>query len=325
MIVRRTLLTAAAIGLAGIVPRLAPAQAQGYPAKPIRLILPYTAGSPNDAVARVFAPFLSEELGQPVVIDNRPGGGTTVGVNAVMQAELDGATLLFSNSPSHLIAPLINDTFVHDPLKDFVPIATVGASSNVVVIGTQVPATTVQGFVAYAKAHPGKLNFGYGQGTQPQLVGELFKMEAGIDIVNVPYKGGMQAVTDMMGGHIHINIGAAATLLPLHRAGKVRMIGYTGAKRSPLMPDIPTMAESGYPSVVSTTYYGLLGRAGLPAAIVERLNAATAAVLKKPELQAALARIQFEPVTMSPGEMAALFAEESKRWSAVVKATDFGK
>jgi tripartite-type tricarboxylate transporter receptor subunit TctC len=260
-----------------------------------------------------------------VVIDNRPGGGTTVGVNAVMQAEPDGTTLLFFNSPSHLIAPLINDTFVHDPLKDFVPIATVGASSNVVVIGAQVPATTVQEFVAYAKANPGKLNFGYGQGTQPQLVGELFKMAAGIDIVNVPYKGGMQAVTDMMGGHIHLNIGAAATLLPLHRAGKLRMIGYTGAKRSPQMPDIPTMAESGYPSVISTTYYGLLGRAGLPAAIVERLNAATAEALKKPELQAGLARIQFEPVTMSSSEMAALFAEESKRWSAVVKATDFGK
>jgi len=325
MLARRILLTAAAtIGLAAAAPGLAQAQT-AYPTKPIRLILAYTAGSPNDAVARVFAPFLSAELGQPVVVENRPGGGTTVGVNAVMQADLDGTTLLFSNSPSHLIAPLINDTFVHDPLKDFVPIATVGASSNVVVISTQVPAKTVQEFVAYAKANPGKLNFGYGQGTQPQLVGELFKMAAGIDIVNVPYKGGMQAVTDMLGGHIHINIGAAATLLPLHRAGKIRMIGYTGAKRSPQMPDIPTMVESGYPSVISTTYYGLLGRAGLPAEIVERLNAATAQALKKPELQAALAAIQFEPVTMSSTEMAALFAAESKRWSAVVKTTDFGR
>jgi len=325
MLARRILLTAAAtLGLAAAAPGLAQAQTP-YPTKPVRLILAYTAGSPNDAVARVFAPFLSAELGQPVVVENRPGGGTTVGVNAVMQADLDGTTLLFSNSPSHLIAPLINDTFVHDPLKDFVPIATVGASSNVVVISTQVPAKTVQEFVAYAKANPGKLNFGYGQGTQPQLVGELFKMAAGIDIVNVPYKGGMQAVTDMLGGHIHINIGAAATLLPLHRAGKIRMIGYTGAKRSPQMPDIPTMVESGYPSVISTTYYGLLGRAGLPAEIVERLNAATAQALKKPELQAALAAIQFEPVTMSSTEMAALFAAESKRWSAVVKATDFGR
>ena len=179
--------------------------------------------------------------------------------------------------------------------------------------------------MAYAKANPGKLNFGFGQGTQPQLVGEMLKMAANIDIVNVPYKGGMQAVTDMLGGHIHINIGAAGTLVPLHESGKIRMIGYTGTKRNAQMPDIPTMIESGYPSVVSTTYYGILGRHDLPADIVNRLNAATAEALKSPELQAGLAKILFEPMTMSPAEMAALFAKESERWGPVVKATGFGK
>ncbi|MGE0034660.1 MAG: Bug family tripartite tricarboxylate transporter substrate binding protein [Xanthobacteraceae bacterium] len=321
MIARRTLLTAVALSCLAA----GAAQAQPYPNKPVRLILPYTAGSPNDAVARLFAPFLSNQLGQPVVIDNRPGGGTTVGVNAVMQAPPDGYTLLFSNSPSHLIAPLINDTFVHDPLKDFVPIALVGASSNVLVIPGDFPAKTVQEFVAYAKANPGKLNFGFGQGTQPQLVGEMFKMAADIDLLNVPYKGGMQAVTDMMGGRIHLNIGAAGTLVPLHEAGKIRMIGYTGTKRNPQLPDIPTMIEAGYPSVVSTTYYGLLGRHDLPAEIVNRLNAATAEALKDPQLQAGLAKIRFAPVTMSSAEMAALFATESARWAPVVKATGFGK
>jgi tripartite-type tricarboxylate transporter receptor subunit TctC len=323
MLSRRSLLTATA--MIGLAAASVPAPAQPYPTQPIRLILPYTAGSPNDVVARLFAPFLSEQLGQPVVVDNRPGGGTTVGVNAVMQADPDGHTLLFSNSPSHLVAPLMNATFAHDPIKDFVTIATVGASSNAIVISKTVPAKTVQEFVAYAKAHPGKLNFGYGQGTQPQLVGELFKSAAGIDIVNVPYKGGRQAVTDMLGGRIDINIGAPATLLPLHRSGKLRMIGYTGTKRSPYLPDIPTMVESGYPSVVSTTYYGLLGRADLPHAIVERLNAATAAALKEPGLLDGLAKIQFEPVTMTSKEMAALFAKESERWSAVVKAANLGK
>ncbi len=326
MIARRTLLTAVAIACVALSCLAAgAAQAQTYPNKPIRLILPYTAGSPNDAVARLFAPFLSAQLGQPVVVDNRPGGGTTVGVNAVMQAAPDGYTLLFSNSPSHQIAPLINDTFVHDPIKDFVPIATVGASSNVIVIASSLPAKTVQEFVAYAKANPGKLNFGFGQGTQPQLVGEMFKMAANIDIVNVPYKGGMQATTDMMGGHIHMNIGAAGTLVPLHESGKIRIVGYTGTKRNPQMPDIPTMIESGYPSVVSTTYYGILGRAGLPADIVNRLNAATAEALKSPDLQAGLANILFAPVTMSPGELAELFRKESERWGPVVKATGFGK
>jgi tripartite-type tricarboxylate transporter receptor subunit TctC len=320
MIARRTLLAAVALSCLSA----SAAQAQTYPNKPIRLILPYTAGSPNDSVARLFAPFLSAQLGQPVVVDNRPGGGTTVGVNAVMQTAPDGYTLLFSNSPSHQIAPLINDTFVHDPIKDFVAIATVGASSNVLIIpGGDFPAKTVQEFVAYAKANPGKLNFGFGQGTQPQLVGEMFKLAANIDIVNVPYKGGMQAVTDMMGGHIQLNIGAAATLVPLHEAGKIRMIGYTGLKRNPQMPDIPTMIEAGYPSVVSTTYYGLLGRAGLPADIVNRLNAATAAALKDPQLQAGLAKILFAPVTMSPAEFAELFRKESERWAPVVKATGF--
>ena len=301
------------------------AQAETYPARPVRLILPYTAGSPNDVVARLFAPFLSAQLGQPVVVDNRPGGGTTVGVNAVMQAPPDGYTLLFSNSPSHQIAPLVNATFLHDPIKDFVAIAPVGASSNVFIIPGDFPAKTVQEFVAYAKAHPGKLNFGYGQGTQPQLVGDLFKMAAKIDIVNVPYKGGMQAVTDMMGGRIQLNVGAAATLVPLHEAGKIRIIGYTGAKRNPQMPDVPTMIEAGYPEVVSTTYYGLLGRHDLPTEIVNRLNAATAEAQKNPQLQAGLAKILFAPVTMSPAEYAELFRKEAARWGPVVKATGFGK
>jgi tripartite-type tricarboxylate transporter receptor subunit TctC len=321
MIARRTLLTAVALSCLAA----GAAYAQNYPDKPIRLILPYTAGSPNDAVARLFAPFLSTQLGQPVVIDNRPGGGTTIGVNAVMQAPPDGYTLLFSNSPSHQIAPLINATFVHDPIKDFVAIAPVGASSNVLLIPSDFPAKTMQEFVAYAKANPGKLNFGFGQGTQPQLVGDLFKMTAKIDLVNVPYKGGMQAVTDMMGGRIQLNIGAAATVIALHQAGKIRIVGYTGTKRNPQMPDIPTMIEAGYPEVVSTTYYGLLGRHDLPADIVNKLNAATAEVQKNPDFRAGLAKLLFDPVTMSPAEYGELFRKEAARWAPVVKATGFGK
>ena len=323
MIVRRAFITTLAAGCvaAGFA---GSALAQSYPNQPVRLILPYTSGSPNDVVARLFAPFLSKELGQPVVVENRPGGGTAVGANAVLQAEPDGYALLFSNSPSHLIAPLITKGFPTEPLKDFKPIATVGASSNGIVIAPDLPAKTVKEFVAHAKANPGKLNFGYGQGTQPQLVGEMFKMAAGIDLANVPYKGGMQAVTDMLGGRIHINIGAPGTLLKLHESGKVRMIGYTGTKRNKGMPDVPTMVESGYPSVVSTTYYGILGRADLPKDIVDKLNKATAEALKAKELQDGLERILFQPVTMTPEEMADLFAKEQARWTKVVKATGFG-
>ena len=309
---------AASLGVA-----VAVAQAQSYPGRPVKLILPYTAGSPNDVLARLVAPHLSARLGQPVVVDNRPGGGTTIGVNAVMTAEPDGYTLLFSNSPSHLVAPAVNTTFSYDPLKDVVPVATVGTSSNVVVIGNHVPASTVQEFVAHAKANPGKLNFGFGQGTLPQLVGEMFKLAAGIDITNVPYKGGAQAITDLMGGRIDLNIGTASTLLPLHRAGKLKMIGYTGATRAADMPDIPTLVESGYPTMISTTYYGMFARADVPADVVSRLNAEVNAIVSSADVRDAMAKIGFEPMPLSPQALAALLAAEAPKWTAIVKATGF--
>jgi tripartite-type tricarboxylate transporter receptor subunit TctC len=318
----RTLLAAAAIFFLA-ASGAGPAQAQFYPNKPIKLILPYTAGSPNDVAARLIAPSLSARLGQPIIVENRAGGGTTIGVNAVMTAEPDGYTLLFSNSPTHLIAPVATTAPSYDPLKDSLLIATVGASSNVIVIANDMPAKTVQEFVAYAKVNPGKLNFGFGQGTLPQLVGEMFKSAAGIDIANVPYKGGAQAIPDLLAGRIHMNIGNASTLLPLHRAGQVRMIAYTGAARSPDMPDIPTMAESGYPSVVSTTYYGIFGRADLPAAIVTKLNAEVSEILKSADVRENIAKIGFEPKALSPRELATLLADETKKWSAIVKATGF--
>jgi tripartite-type tricarboxylate transporter receptor subunit TctC len=298
------------------------AQAQTYPSKTIKLILPYTAGSPNDVIARLVAPHLSVRLGQPVIVENRPGGGTTIGVSAVMSAEPDGYTLLFSNSPTHLIAPVAGAP-TYDPLKDSVLIATVGASSNVIVIANDMPAKTLQEFVAYAKANPGKLNFGFGQGTLPQLVGDMFKSAAGIDIANVPYKGGAQAIPDLLAGRIHMNIGNASTLLPLHRAGQLRMIAYTGAARSPDMPDIPTMAESGYPSMITTTYYGIFGRADLPAAIVNRLNTEVSEILKSAEVRENIGKLGFEPKTLSPQDLSKLLADETTKWTAIVKATGF--
>jgi tripartite-type tricarboxylate transporter receptor subunit TctC len=300
-----------------------PAHAQSYPSRPIRLILPYTAGSPNDVLARLTAPHLTAQLGQPVIVDNRPGGGTSIGVGIVLNADPDGYTLLFSNTLSHLLAPAVNASAAYDPLKEFAPIASVGASSNAIVIANSVPATNVREFVAYAKAHPGALNFGFGQGTLPQLVGEMFKAAAGLDIVSVPYKGGAQAVTDLIGGRVHMNIGAPSTLLPLHRAGKLRMIAYTGTARAPDMADIPTMVESGYPTVVSTTYYGMFGRADLPGEIVTRVNAAISDILKRPDMRDSMAKIGFEPAPMSPPELTTLMAGEASKWIAIAKAVGF--
>ena len=321
MISARMFLAALAVSLAA--GSADPGLAQSYPSRPIRLVLPYTAGSPNDVLARIVAPHLSARLGQSVVVDNRPGGGTTIGVSAVMSADPDGYTLLFSNSPSHLIAPVVNKNRAYDPLKDFVPIATVATSTNVIVIGNHLPATNVREFVAHAKANPGKLNFGFGQGTLPQLVGEMLKAAAGVDITSVPYSGGAQAVTDLLGGRIDMNIGTISTLLPLHRAGKVRMIAYTGTARRPDMPDIPTMIESGYPSVVSTTYYGILGRADLPGEIVAKLNGELNEILALPEVKDSMAKLGFAPQAFTPREMATLFADETEKWIAIVKATGF--
>src|SRR5262249_23419252 len=233
-----------------------------YPTKPIKLILPYTPGSPNDAIARLVGPRLSSRLGQPVVIENRPGGGTVIGTKAVMAAEPDGYTLLFTNTPTHVIAPLISiisksNTF--DPISDFVPIATIGSTFLVMVVAPSVPANSVREFVAYVKANPGKLNFGFGQGTFPHLVGEMFKGETATDITSIPYKGGGQAVTDILGGQIHLNFGTVSTLAPLVRAGKLKALAITGTARSADLPDVPTMIESGFPAVTTVTYYGLAG------------------------------------------------------------------
>jgi tripartite-type tricarboxylate transporter receptor subunit TctC len=314
----------AAIVATGLGPVVAATtHAQPYPNRPIKLVLPYTPGSPNDVMARLVAPHLSARLGQSVVVDNRPGGGTSIGAKAVVSAEPDGYTLLYSNSPTHLIAPLVNKAFTYEPLKDFVPVATVGSSANLIVIAPSVPAKSVAEFVAYAKANPGKLNFGFGQGTQPQLVGEMFKLATGTDIASIPYKGGAHAITDLLGGQIHMNIGTASTLLPLVRDGKLTALAVTSTSRSPDMPDVPTMAESGYPSVTSVSYYGIFGRAGLPAEIIDRLNSEVNESLKIAELRASMMKLGFEPKSGSPHDYAVLLAAEQQRWIPIVKATGF--
>jgi tripartite-type tricarboxylate transporter receptor subunit TctC len=297
--------------------------AQSYPDKPIKLILPYTPGSPNGVLARLVIPHLTARLGQAVVLDPRPGGGTSIGTKAVMGAAPDGYTLLFSNTPTLLIVPVASKAINYDPLTDFTPVAIAGTGSNVMVIEPSLPAKTVQEFVALAKASPGKMNFGYGQGTQPQLIGEMFKLAAGVDVANIPYKGGAQAITDMLGGRIQMNIGTLSTLRPLHLAGKVRAVAVTSTKRSPLLPEIPTMAESGLPAVTSQSHFGIFGPAKLPTAIVKKINDAMNQSVKSPELRAAMEKLGFTPNPVSPQEFAALVASENKKWVPVVKQTGF--
>jgi tripartite-type tricarboxylate transporter receptor subunit TctC len=313
-------LAATAAGLS-VLPRVA--RAQGYPDKFIKLLLPFTAGSPNDVLARLVSPALSSNLGQTVVIENRPGGGTSIGTRAVMSAEPDGYTLLWSNTPSHFIAPVVSKTFTYDPIKDFTPIAAVGSNANVLVIVPSLPAKTLAEFVAYVKANPGQVNFGFGQGTTPHLVGALFKLETETDFSFIPYKGGAPAVADMLGGHIQMNIGTSSTLRPLIRDGRLRALAVTGTTRMAELPEVPTMIESGYPNVTSAITYGILGPAGLSADVVKRLNASVNECLKSPELTASMAKLGFEPKGGAPQDFATLIAHEMQKWIPIVKATGF--
>jgi tripartite-type tricarboxylate transporter receptor subunit TctC len=297
--------------------------AQSYPSKPLRLILPYTAGSPNDVIARLVAPSLSERLGQAVVVDNRAGGGTTVGLRAVMNAESDGYTLLFTNTPTHVIAQSVARGFSYDPVKDFVPIVTFGASTLALVVPASLPVSSLPEFIAYAKAHPGTLNFGFGQGTLPHLVGEALLVAAGVDMGRIPYRGGSQAVSDMLGGRIHMLLSATATLTPLIRAGKLKALAVSSPRRHRDLPDVPTMAESGFPALTTVTYYGILGPAGLPAEIVGRLNNEANEILKSSDLRASLFKVGFEPEGGSPEHFAELIARQLRQWAPVVKATGF--
>jgi tripartite-type tricarboxylate transporter receptor subunit TctC len=295
----------------------APAFAQTYPIKPIRLIVPFTPGSPVDASARVIAKEMQARLGQSIVLDNRPGAGTTLGAKAAAGAEPDGYTLLYISN-GHVFG-LYSDPG-YDTVKSFAPVATVAGWSQLLVVSSSIPVKTVSEFVAYAKANPGTVTFGFGLGTPPQIMGEYLKALTGAEIVSVPYRGGVQAITDMLGGRIHMYFGPVLNLLPHIREGKVRPLATTSATRYPELPDVPTVAESGFPQLELNAWTGILAPAGTPAAMVDTLNAAINNGLRSAELQKSFAGMSFDAKVMSPGQFAAFFAAEAQRWPPIIKA-----
>src|SRR5262245_10704691 len=315
---RAVLAVLATIGV--VASSLHPAQAQPYPNRLVRIIAPYTPGSPNDVMARLLAQQLQASLGQPVIVDNRPGGGTTIGTKAVAAAQPDGYTLLFSSS-SLVIDPALHDKADYDPLKDFAPVAFVASNSWALTITPELPAKSMQEFVAYAKANPGKLAFGFAQGTASQLVGERFKLLNGLDIVSVPYKGGALAVPDILGGRIQMYLPTPATGLPLIRDGKLRALAITSAARSPALPDVPTMAEVGLGELTLDFWAGRLAPAGTPPDVVTMLNAAINEHLKSAEMTATMSKLGFEAKIGSPQDFAAFIASELPRWAAIVKSS----
>ena len=294
------------------------ADAQSYPVKPIKVIVPYTPGSPVDVLARVVTQQVAARLGQGIVIDNRPGAGTTLGTKMAASAEPDGYTLLIG-ATSFILSFSLYQNLDYDA-RSFVPVAMLAHSPQVLVIAPSVPAATVAEFVAFAKANPGKLNFGFGLGTLPQILGESFKVVTGTEIASIPYKGGAQAVTDMLGGRIEMNFGTTSTLLPLIQQGKIRALAVTTQKRSKDLPGVPTMIESGLPQLALIFSAGLLAPAGTPGEIIARLNAEINEAMRAPELEASMAKLGFEPQIWSPQEYAAFLAEEGRRWPPIVKA-----
>jgi tripartite-type tricarboxylate transporter receptor subunit TctC len=307
-------------GIIAAAVAMTPAAAQDYPSKPIKLIVPLTPGSPVDVLTRVVTQHLAARLGQPMVVENRPGAGTTIGTRAVATSEPDGYTLLVVAS-SFIIGATMYSAPGYDPVNSFAAVASLVTTPQMLVIAPSVPAKTVQEFIAHAKANPGKLNFGYGQGTLPHILGESFKVITGTEIASIPYKGGAQAITDMLGGRIHMNFGTMATLLPLIGEGKIRPLAVTSNRRSAQLPEVPTMAESGLPQLSLTFWAGIVAPAGTPAAVVDKLNREVNVVMRSAEALAVMTRLGFEPQPGTPQEFATFIADEARKWPPIVKAS----
>jgi len=297
------------------------ASAQDYPTQTIKLIVPFVAGGPVDALARSIAPHLQSRLHQNVIIENRSGGGTSIGAKAVATAEPDGYTLLFVG-PNLAYFPVLLPNLDFDPGKSLLPVATAVTWSHVLAVAPSVPARNIAELIAYAKANPGRLAFGFGLATMPHIIGEIFKQAAGIELTDVPYRGGEGARADLLGGRIHINIAPPPQLLPLIHDGRIRALAYTGAKRSPDLPDVPTMTESGLPQVGfhPDVCMGLLAPVGTPAAIVDRLNHEMNEILKSPEMAPTLKRFGYEAKISTPEEFKTFFADELRKWPPILKA-----
>ncbi len=295
--------------------------AQTYPDKPIRIFHGFQAGGGADVLLRTLLPQLSENLGQQVVVEYRPGAGGNIAMEAVARAAPDGYTLLMG-TPGLAINPSLYASLPFDPLKDFAPVSLIGMVSNVLIVNPTVPAKDVRELIALAKAKPGKLNFASsGTGTSLHLAGELFKVSAGVDIVHIPYKGGAQAMTDVMSGQAEMMWNVLPSALPQIKAGSVKALAVTGKMRSDALPDVPTMREAGLADYTAVTWNGILAPAGTPKAIIARLNEAIVKALQTPEMKAKYAAIGQDLAWSTPEEFSAFIAEETARWNKVIRAS----
>jgi len=295
------------------------AVAQSYPARPVRLIIPFPPGGSNDIVGRMIAAQLGDRLGQQVVPDNRGGAGGTIGTELAAKAPADGYTLLLI-STAYAFNTSIYKKLPYDPVKSFVPVALLGSGPGVLVINPGLPVNSVAELLAYAKERPGKLNnASAGVGSFQHLASELFRIQAGIQWLHVPYKGGGPAMMDLIAGQADVSVGSLIQMLPHVRSGKLKALGTTGAKRSPVLPDVPTVAEAGVPGYEATNWWGLLAPAGAPQAIVDRLHQEVGAVQASTETRKRFETEGAEAREMTSAEFGAFILAETTKWARVVK------
>jgi tripartite-type tricarboxylate transporter receptor subunit TctC len=298
------------------------AHAQTYPDRPIRLIVPSAPGGPTDLPARLLSQILPK-LGQPVVVENRPGAGGAIGARSVAASAPDGHTLMVGNTSVLAVIPAVSASAGYDPSRQFSPVAKFSESYQILVVHPSVAAKTVGGLIAYAKNNPGKLNYAQtGAGGLPHLAGELFKSAAGVDIVGVPYKSGADSVTGVLGAQVEMTFESITVLLPLIREGRLRPLAITSRTRTPLADDLPTMIEAGVADYEVATFNGVVAPAGTPERVIRLLNAVINEGLRTSEMQASIRNLGAVPTPVSPAEFGAFIAAEERKWSDVAKAAN---
>ncbi len=296
------------------------AQAQNFPTKPLKLVVPYAPGGVTDQLARAVAERLGQALGQSVVVENKPGANTIIGAEAVARATPDGYTLFMGSSASLAVNALLYQKLPYDPKRDFAGVTLLAQTSLVMEVPSSVPANTVKEFVDLAKAKPGSMNFAsVGNGNPLHLAGELFNSMAGVQIVHVPYNGSAPALTALLGGQVQLMYDAILTSQPHIKAGKLRALATTGAKRISILPDVPTIAESGYPGYEAGIWFALVVPNATPAAIVQRLNAEATKILRQPEMKARFDGLALELIPSTPEEVLQFADREQARWARLIR------
>jgi tripartite-type tricarboxylate transporter receptor subunit TctC len=305
------------LGLAG-----ASAQPIAYPSKPIRIVVTFPPGGSSDSAARLVAPRLAERLGQPVLVENRPGAGGGIGLEAVAKAPADGHTIVLASAGGLTANPSLYPKLNYDPVRDFAPITLFGTSPFVLIGSDKLAASSVKDVIALAKARPGQLSYASGgNGTAMHLSGELLKSMTGSFIVHIPYRGSAPAVAAVASGETQLAIADIASAQGLAKSGRVKLLGVMGRQRSSLAPELPTLAESGVPGFESSGWFALLAPAGTPASVVARLNAEVTAVLRLPDVRQQFAVAGLEPLTSSSEELARLIKSETDKWAGVIKSS----